>query len=164
MPFNIKIPCKSYSKHYLEMKYDDPVNLIKDKVLYRQLVLSFHKKSNKYRKRYEALAFSNYNESVTIVIKRNDFYRYGWDLTRTEIVEFNQAVEMRAKEFMRSYIGSRVAVGYNWTDAINDFQTEYGFTEDIWTFEAIRKECQRNLNIDRGELFKNLLINFNIVI
>ncbi len=146
------------------MKYDNPVNLVKDKVLYRQLILSLHKKSNKYRKRYESLAFSNYTENVTIVIKRNDFYRHGWDLTRTEIVEFNQAVEMRAKALMRSYIAPRIGVGYNWTDAINEFQQEFGFTEDIWSFEAIRKECQRNMKVERGELFKNILTNFNILL
>ena len=162
MPFTINIPCKSYSKHFLEMKFDNPVNLVKDKVLYRQLILSLHKKSNKYRKRYESLAFSNYTENVTIAIKRNDFYRHGWDLTRTEIVEFNQAVEMRAKELMKSYVAPRIAVGHTWTDAIADFQQEYGFSEDIWSFEAIRKECQRNLTVERGELFRDLLTKFNI--
>lgn len=162
MSFTIKIPCKTYSKHYLEMRFGDPVNLVRDKVLYRQLILSLHKKSNKYRKRYESLAFSNYSQSVTIVIKRNDFYRHGWDLTRTEIVEFNQVVEIRAKELMKSYIAPRIAVGYNWVDAITEFQQEYGFIEDIWSFEAIRKECQRNLKIERGELFRDLLTKFNI--
>jgi len=164
MAFTIQVPCKSYSKHYLELKYGDPVLLMRDKLLYRQLVLSLEKNSNRYRKKYESLAFSNYTEVVNITIKRNDFYRLGWDLTRTEIVEFNQAIEMKAKTFMHAFIAPRIAVGFNWTETIESFQDEFGFTEDIWSFEAIRKECQRNLNIDRGELFKRILNNINNIV
>ena len=164
MAFTIQVPCKSYAKHFLELKYGNPVILMRDKLLYKQLVLSLEKNSNRYKKRYEALAFSNYIDVVDITIKRNDFYRLGWDLTRTEIVEFNQAVEMKAKSFMHRFIAPRIALGFNWTEAISQFQEEFGFTEDIWSFEAIRKECQRNLNIDKGELFKDILTNINIIL
>lgn len=162
MSFTIQVPCKSYSRHFLELKFGTPVNLQKDKLLYKQLALCLEKNSDRYKKRYEALSFSNYTDIATILIKRPDFYKLGWDLTRTEIVEFNQAIELKAKSFMHSFIAPRVALGFSWTETILLFQEEYGFTEDIWTHEAIRKECQRNLNIDRGELFKDILININI--
>ena len=151
MPF-LNIPAKPYVKHYLELAYGTPVDLTGNPRLNTFIRRSLRKPSSRYDNRYSKMFSKNYYATtVDIVISDDDFYRYGWEITRTDTVSFNREVEEVVKFFMRT----SVAMYENFMqqkDAIRTFQEKFGFNDDIWSFEAIRKDFYRSSNILRSQL------------
>lgn len=153
----LNIPAKPYVKHYLELAYGTPVDLTGNPRLNTFIRRSLRKPSSRYDNRYSKMFSKNYYATtVDIVISEDDFYRYGWEITRTDTVSFNREVEEVVKFFMRT----SVAMYENFMqqkDAIRKFQDRFGFCEDIWTFEAIRKDYYRNAQENRLQLLPELI-------
>jgi hypothetical protein len=158
MKFSLKIPCKPYVKRFLELNFGAPVDFTKDKSLYPDFRRKLNKdtQSSRYDKRYEQCAFTRYKEVVEVKITRDDFYRYGWELTITDMVDFNRQIEARAKLFMYVIVSTRMAFGVSQVDSIAYFQNQFGFGEDIWPAESINKDCQRNLTVQKNEILENI--------
>jgi hypothetical protein len=151
--FRIRFPCKPYIKRYVEIIFGNPAELSKDKILYDVFRSMLRKKSLRYdQSRYKTIG--KYTDEIDIKISRDDFYRYGWELSRTDIVAFNAIMEGRAKLLLYETISLYRAFNYKLTESIALFQSKYEFTEEIWSFEAIRKDCQRNLKIHKGDMEK----------
>ncbi|MDR2086526.1 MAG: hypothetical protein LBP72_05065 [Dysgonamonadaceae bacterium] len=160
--FRLKFPCKPYIRRYLEITFGNPAELSKDKVLYDVFRLKLRKKSYRYdRGQYRTL--SKYTDSIDIKIGRDDFYRYGWELSRTDIVAFNILLEGRVKLLLYKTISLYRAFNYPLTKSIAIFQQKYGFTEEDWPAESVRRECRRNLKIhgdDMGCLIDEMVKKF----
>lgn len=154
----LTIPVKPYVKHYLNMAYGDPVVLTKNPRLNNFIRRALKKPSSRYDNRYSKQFSKNfYAETIEIFISEDDFYRYGWEITRTDTVAFNREVEEIVKFFMRTF----VAMYENFMQqkkAIIKFQDRFGFTEDIWSFDAIKKDYYRNSTNNRLQLMPELLI------
>ena len=78
------LPCKPYVKQFLLYNFNAPddtwteiVNLSPDKELQNDF-LSRLAKPGRYENRYRNLA--RYTANVAVEIRRDDFYRYGWDV------------------------------------------------------------------------------------
>ena len=65
-------------------------------------------------------------------------------------------MEGRAKELLYKTVGFYAAFNYSLREITDIFQTEYGFTENIWPADSIYKDCRRNLKIRKGDI-KNLI-------
>ncbi|MDD3194388.1 MAG: hypothetical protein PHU68_01130 [Paludibacter sp.] len=154
--FSIIIPCKTYSKRFLELNYGNPVDFTKDKTIYPEFRKKLQRQNNRYEKRYQDCSFSRYIDSIEVKITRDDFYRFGWELTKTDLVSFNREIESRAKIFMYVIVSTRMAFGMSMTDSIAYFQDAYDFPEDIWAKESIVKDCQRNLSVTKNEILNNI--------
>lgn len=160
--FLVNFPCKPYVKRFLEVNYGNPdslssncsIDISKDKFLYSEFRQKLKKKSFRRDSMYPT--FTKYSESVNIVISKDDFYRYGWELSVTDSVYLNKILENRCKIFMYTIVGARVAIGMTLASSIDDFQEMFSFTEDIWQKESIYKDCQRNLNIERNMLSQQI--------
>ena len=160
MPFQITVPCKSYVKHYLESNYGNPVNLQLNSSLYKHLIGLLSGDKN-LRKRYYFNVITNYSEFVKVNLKKTDFYKHKWILNESDVINFNLRIQLEVKTFMRSIVGTRIALGENITDSIHFFQDNYGYTEEVWSFDTIRKDCQRNLDIERGSAINDILNKIN---
>lgn len=84
------LPCKPYVKQFLLYNFNAPddtwteiVNLSPDKELQNDF-LSRLAKPGRYENRYRNLA--RYTANVAVEIRRDDFYRYGWAMSNTEVV------------------------------------------------------------------------------
>jgi hypothetical protein len=89
-----------------------------------------------------------YKDKVDIIISEDDFYRYGWEITTTDARAFHREVEAKAKFFMRSMVAVYDSVMLQ-NQAIRTFQEKFGFSEDIWSFDSIKKDYFRNADISR---------------
>lgn len=149
----VTLLCKPYVKRFMELNYGSPCK-ISDKILYDDLRSKLKKKSTRYDSRLSE--FKKYTDSIQININSDDFYRYGWELTHTNVVAFNRLIEGRAKVMMYSIVGSRIAFGMNMSDAIEHFMKTFGFDDKVWPKESIYRDCVRNLKVEKNELLLNL--------
>lgn len=154
--FSIKIPCKPYTKRFLEMNYGSPVDFSKDKTLYAEFRNKLIRPFTKDDTKYQRFKMKNYSETVDIKISEADFYQHGWELTITDIVNFNCIVENRAKTFLYVIVTPRVAFGQSLTECVGYFQDKYNFPESVWPKESIIKDCQRNLPIEKNEIMNKI--------
>lgn len=162
--FLVKIPCKPYVSRFMEINYGDPANLnsgkavdiSKDKYLYAEFRSKLEKKSFRHDNIYNKLALKRYSAEISIKITQDDFYRYGWELSKTDIVYLNRIFEGKVKILMYTVVGSHHAMGISLTDSINYFQDKFLFPEDIWPKESIYKDCQRNLCIEKNSISQNI--------
>jgi hypothetical protein len=143
MPYTVTLPVKPYVKRFLEINYGDPVELKCDQKLYNYLRRCLIKPRTTYdNTRYSKFSMF-YTDNVNIVISEDDFYRYGWELSKTDIVAFGREIEANAKFFMKNIV-SFYCSHMDFSRAVKLFQDKYGFTEDIWQYDSIVKEFQRN--------------------
>jgi hypothetical protein len=142
MKFIAIIPVKPYVKRFLENNYGDPVdfkNYPSDNLrLKRMLTKPCFSKDYCYPDNFSKLSIY-----VSVVISSADYYRYGWQLSKTDIVSFNKYYETQAKIFMRMIVGNYIAFGTPRNKAIFKFQSTYNMNEDVWPFESIVKDLSR---------------------
>lgn len=150
--FDIQVAVKPYVRQYLINNCGNPVDLshlprVQD--LFRKLL-------RRPLLRFESLPMPVDSCYVRIVFSKDTFYRYGWEMTRTNMLRFNRVLEQDLKFVMRTYIGSRAALGFTIAQCIRDFQDRFNFPEEIWSYEAIKKDIMRNTEEKR----RNDVINF----
>lgn len=163
--FTITVPCKSYVKAFLESNCGSPVDLVHLPEVQGVFRLCLRTKP----RHHESKAIGNYSAKVEISIPEDDFYRLGWEMNKENVVEFNKKVERQAKFFMRQYVIVNHAFRIPVATCIREFQDKYGFHEQIWSYEAIKKDFDRHAeNTDlrslreiRAEINKILLENLS---
>lgn len=154
MQYIVTLPVKPYVKKFLEINYGEPVALKENKDLNNMFRHYLKKPCKRWENKYLDLSTS-YSSSVIILISEDDFYRYGWDISKTDTVAFNTEIQKRAKFMMRNlvnYYNSFLCLN----DAIRFFQDKYGFTEDIWSFDAIKKDLNRNTKPEKIDFKKEI--------
>lgn len=143
--FTITIPCKPYVKKYLKNNFGEPADLKRNIELNTSLRNKLSKPSTRFDKKYPPLSKSKtLTTKIEIYISHDDFYRYGWELTKTDTIIFNRQIELMAKIQMRHAI-LQYCLFMSVKDAILKFQTDFNYSEDDWPYESIRKDIQRKL-------------------
>jgi len=141
--FVVTIPVKPYVKRFLSINYGEPIDFTSDPEVNRFFQNLLRKPSVTRDKQYPDQLFS-YTEKVEVLISQHDFYRYGWELTRTDRIAFGKQFEDRAKCLMRSFVGVYVALGLPPFRSIAKFQERFQFDENSWQYETIKKDFYRN--------------------
>lgn len=141
--FTVELQCKPYVKQFLKINCGEPADLSAHKPIQAEFRRLLQKKNEKYRAYYEKQTMSKLSETIRVVISADDFNRHGWELTTTDTVEFGKFVERHAKAMMYTMVGGYAMV-MELQAAILRFQEEMGFYENIWKFESISKDFQRN--------------------
>ncbi|MBV5313673.1 MAG: hypothetical protein JZU47_10280 [Prolixibacteraceae bacterium] len=141
--FIVSIPVKPYVKRFLSINFGDPADFTTDPDTNR-FFLNLLKKPNTSRDKQYPEQICTYTETAEVFISQHDFYRYGWELTRTDIVAFGKRFEDRAKCLMRSFVGVYVAMGMPPFISIARFQEKFQFDENSWQYETIKKDFYRN--------------------
>lgn len=157
--FFIQIPVKPYVRRYLEINFDYPINFSKDSVSHK-FVQALLTKPNNYQDKKYPDQICTYTELVEVVISQHDFYKYGWELTKTDTVAFGRFFEDRAKTLMRSVVGVYHGIGLPIKTSIVKFQDRFGFDEDTWSYQTIKKDFYRNGSVEvvdfDNEIFKKI--------
>lgn len=167
--FFVYLPCKPYVKQYLihnygcpDMEWPEAVSLSADKFLMQQFRQRLTNSSTRYNSKYTDLV--RYSETVPIEIKKDDFYRYGWALSETDVVSFCSIVETRAKAMMCTYLDVHKSIGIPLATAIRKFQQQYNFPEDIWSADTIRREYNRHGSKDDISISDDLFNKINNIV
>ena len=151
----VEIPVKPYIKNYLERYYGNPVNFSGVRGLNDFFNLLLEKQT---KRRDKQTTLRPYTRTVTVVITRDSFYRYGWEITSTSVISFNSLFEFIIKMRSRDKVEVRSKeANKKVAKAIRQLQIDFGFTEDDYSFDAIKKDIQRHTDI-----FKNRDKNFGL--
>ena len=140
--FFVTIPVKSYVKRHIELHYGLPADFARFPELQREVRRCLRKPQTRYDNKFDN-KLCTYTESLEIVISQDDFYRYGWEFSRTDIVEFGKRFETSIKCQMHNTVSIYRGVGLSIKDAILKYQEKYKMYEEYWAFESIKKEYYR---------------------
>lgn len=150
--FFVCVSVKPYVRQFLVNNYGYPIDFTKNAEVNKTFRNFLIKPDNSRDNAYPA-QICTYTELVEVVISEHDFYKYGFELSRTDTVSFGKLFENKAKFFMRNMVGTYHAVGLPVFSCINKFQQRFNFDEDTWSFQTIKKDFYRNGTDD--------LIDFN---
>lgn len=140
--FFVCVPVKAYVKRYLEINYGNPVNFKDSPDHERFLLRLLRKPSHRFDGMYSD-EMSKFIEEIEILISKDDFMRYGFELSKTNIINFGKYFEDIIKIKARNYI--QLKRGFcSLKESIYDFQELFDMPEDYWSFESIKKEIDRN--------------------
>lgn len=153
----IMIPCKPYVKQFLIQNFGYPVNLYTVANPYTYLFRTYlhlpddpegkaQLKRGKRPKPKVKPSFTNSELDVPVefVISVHDFYRYGWEMEPIHVTALNTIFEQAAKLFMRTSITIDTAISGSQATSIRRFQDRYGYPDEIWNFQSIKKDLDRN--------------------
>lgn len=160
LKFLVFIPVKPYVKRYLEINYGNPVSFCDDPK-HQSFLVSLLRKPNEHRRKlYEDYDLSKFAEEVEVKISKDDFMRYGFELSKTSIIAFGKYFEDIVKFKARNYI--ELKRGFRpLKDSISDFQQMFGMEEEYWSYESLKKDIDRNGSKSSIDLIQNMNEFFN---
>ncbi len=145
LKFTVQVPVKPYVKHFVNLNYGTPVNFSyfpEENYFFQRLL----KEPSNRRDCQTNDLLVRYTEILEILISEDDFYRFGWELTKTNILVFGKFFEQRAKFFMRNIVGVYHGLGLPIYQSILKFQKTFRFEEDAWKYDSIKKDFYRHGN------------------
>ena len=138
----IQLPVKPFVRHYVEQRFGSPARFYKDRGISSYL----HALLGKVDRRldFRGVNTSVYSEVLDIVLSVDTMERFGYSLSVRAVLDLNHYFEDSLKMLMRSWCAAQYAHGVPASLCVRLFQDTFGFADDIWKYEAIYKDCQRN--------------------
>ncbi|MCX6225213.1 MAG: hypothetical protein NTV01_10790 [Bacteroidia bacterium] len=160
---SIVIPCKPYVGRFMIQNFGDPVNLYSVNNAY---LLMFKRCLEKPWKRRESKLSTQPRLTCTveIMISDCDFYRFGWELSLTDMAYLHTAFEKAVKLFMRTCVAIDISMSGSQAQSIRRFQTQYEYPDEIWPFQSIKKDLDRNLPMDIIKFEKDVYVKFQKIV
>ena len=140
--FLVELPSKPYVFQYIVFNYGSPANFSSNKYVNERFRKCLIRPSNRNFTCYNSYQLSKYTHTINISITQDDFYRYGWEISKSDIVSFGKLLEAQAKFLLCNMISFYMTF-LNQKDAILLFQANFDFTEETWSYEAIKKVYDR---------------------
>lgn len=136
----VDIYVKNYVKTFLESKYGKEMNLSEK---FKEKFIDCLKDRNRnrdsiYKDKYP------FDQKITVPISEYEFYHYGFEITKTNMVRFSSFVEYEVKEQSRLYAALFKSFGMSYTKGIRVFQKTHKLSENDFNFETAYKDIQRN--------------------
>lgn len=150
--YTVEVAVKPYIRAYLENNYGCPADIRKDAEMAELVTMMLREGST----RLDKIISANFKDTVKLRISQDTFFRHGFTFTRTETLKFNTLLEHRIKFFARTYIGYHHALGDTVAKSIRDFQTIFGFSEEVWPYDSIKKDFDRNGSTVERRVIGNL--------
>lgn len=143
MEVSIQLSCKKYVAHFLRQKHGHNPLMNKetsDGIFF----LNILGRQRNHREK----EFSSYGVEITVLISVYDFERYGGELTKTAMIDFNRFIERQLKQMFEAHMQALVDIaGFQQNAAIRLFQQKNGLTDEEWSFYALKKHYQRFLEV-----------------
>lgn len=136
----MSIAVKRYVRAYLENNFGTPVDIRREPELNDLVCLMLREGST----RLDKIVSVNLPDTVELRVSKDTFFRYGFTFTKTETLRFNSFLEKRIKFYARTYIAYHCGLGTSVANCIRDFQNTFGFSEDVWPYDSIKKDFDRN--------------------
>lgn len=144
--YTVDVKVKPYVRQYLINNCGNPVDLTylpKFKKLFIRLL-------TKSLFPMQSLPLTGGECYVRIMISEDTFNRNGFDIDEKSMRYFNADVEKDIKFIMRNYIAT-FSVFYNISTCIRLFQERFKFSEDVWGYDAIKKDIDRKTEVKRDK-------------
>lgn len=154
--FTVTVPVKSYVYQFLLLNYGDPVDF------------SFHPKLHSFftdllskedSTEHWTPTWTGYSHSIQIRITERTFYHHGWTISKQSIFKFGAEFENRVKFLMRHVVAMHYGYGLPINISIAKFQDDFGFPEDIWSYDSIKKDFYRHGHKYQIN-YQNIFFNF----
>lgn len=161
--FVVWIHVKPYVKKYLlknfrvtDQNWKALVNLSQDRELSTFIDISLKKPSRRYDNRL--MESKMYPCRIAVEISKESFYRNGWVLTPTDERRLNNLLEVRCQVIAKTFLSTHYMWTGNLAECIRKLYHVFGWTEDDWDRDTIRKMWLRDKNLPKinicSELFK----------
>ncbi len=157
LKFTLQIQVKPYVKKFIENNYGAPADFTNFPAESAHLFKLLRKPSYR-RNSIITESMNTYSEILEILISEDTFYRYGWELTKTNTIVFGKHYENQLKFFMRTYIAIYTGLGLPLFLSIHKFQQAFDLPEDYWKYDSIKKDFYRN-KFKHDINFNNQLLN-----
>lgn len=148
---------------YDEM-WPDLVNISSDRQLSGVFRSMLVKKHYEFDRRIEAQANRFRSERINIEISKSDFYKYGWAISLTDEIRFSSVLEARCKTMLITYLSSAYLVTPCLASCIRQFYHLFGFDDETWPIDSIRKIWLRDKTIDKQALKMGIFQKINEII
>ena len=147
MNFNVFVPVKPYVKRFVENNYGCPAdfrNHPRENEMFRRML---KKPCSDLDYQYSE-ELQKHSVKLEIVISERDFFRSGWEMSKTDIIAFGKFFERNAKWLMRSVVSTYTSFGMQEYNAITKFQKRFQMEEEYWPFDSIKKDFYRFKNLN----------------
>lgn len=141
--FVVTIPIKPYVKRYIEVNFGLPANFENYPKINSKVRRFLRKPNTRFDKKYND-EICTYTEKLEVVISQDYFYRYGWEISKTDTVEFCKTFEFMLKEEMLKIVSIYFGLTRSIKLSIERYQTSFNMEEEYWPYESIKKEYYRN--------------------
>lgn len=164
---NAVILVKPHIKQFLITQCGDPVDLNQIPEMWD----FFRDRLRKPSYHQDSKLIANYPEEILISITEDMFYRYGWELSKTDTVRFNRKIDNYIKLISRQYISIHVAFGSKQTSAVKKFLEVFDFGSTIDTDTMVKDFYRNGPKICKNQLYSkiindiedNLLVNLSSI-
>lgn len=143
-----------YVFHYLMSNYrvnthDCPntVNISPSPTLRKVLMSMIKNPTNRYDKRQHGYKYTNRTCTIQIVIP--DGTHSGWLLSPTDASDFALLLERQCHAMMITYINMHMIFCSTLKECVLKFQQQFGYDEDSWSYDTIRRIWNRDKTFDR---------------
>lgn len=156
----VKHYVKPYVRKYLtgmfgcrRFRYDDLVDVSTDPLLWRELTSGLVKTDGP---ECSALPTSQRTCLVFLRITPDVFRRLGWDLTPSSACRLNMLLEQRCKTLLLTYLSAIYCVTGNLSRSIQMFYDRFGYDEEVWPVDSIRKIWYRERFVPKETFFDEI--------
>ena len=140
MLLKITIPCKAYTKKFLQFHVGANYKLSKQDVFGRHLTQLMRSPLNE--KRYETF-LDRYTAGWEITFSPNNFFNQGLATTAQTTVDFNSFVESLIKTELHAFVDMARSLGVMQAKAIRQFMVKYDFQEEDIPYDTLKKSYTR---------------------
>jgi len=134
------LPCKIYTKKYLENCFGNPINMRNDSFIGKFFFQLVEHPSVEHDLKVKL----DYETEAVITITQSLFLKKGYILSKTNTREFNRFVEGYFKDQVRTMLDTMVEYnGVYITRAIDSVYDKFGMDETVLPAEMIKKDYQR---------------------
>lgn len=134
MSITVSIPCKPYIKHWLEVKYGCPIRLPRNCSFKAQLLSCLTKE-------FQPKAYYNndlYPSSVEVAVGKNEISTFGVSVAPQMHHFLHRTIREQLELNIFIFVTSNNLSGSSIESAIKAYQTIHGFSEEIFSYDAIR--------------------------
>ncbi len=140
--------------HVANGKFPHIIDLRSDSLLYRDFLNGLQKTDLPVT---QALPTQLRPCLVSIRITYDIFQRHGWELAPEAAQNINIMLEQRCKNILLTYISTLYCVTGNLARCIQIFYEKFGYNEDIWPVDSIRKIWQRDRNVPKETFYTDII-------
>ena len=166
--FYVWLHVKPYVRHYLLSQFGASVpgftslvDLRPDAYLANALREGLERHCERRDRQLERNQGGRRRALVRVLVTHEQFKHYGWALSLTEERRLNQILEARCKSILLSYLSSMYMVCGNLQVCIRKFYEEFGYDDETWPVDSIRKIWLRAVGIPKINIQEQLFEKFS---
>ena len=159
--FTVDVCVKTYVKRFLELNCGNPADLT---MLQEINDYFLNKLKHPSKQRDTCIVAPSDDDTIQIRISEDTFYRYGWEMTRTNQRQFSHHIEINIKFMWRNFIAVNTSMGIPVAKCIREFQNNSGLTEEYLKYDTIKKDYDRNVKVVKGHVIQSFREEINKIL